>query len=489
MQVRKEIPNKMLLAFSAILIFLGIFYRFYIQFFSWSYNGDEVNLGLGILNRSWESLFTPLENMQTAPPLFLFLQKAISLIAKPFISLKILSFVTSCVSLFFFARLLKYFSPFLQILLLAMFCFSPFIISNSLTLKQYSFDLMLGLVAVNYFVEPRRSYKTFLFFSFFCLLSNIGLFFCAAIAIFCFSQFYFERNNFDLWKRFERIFPFLLAPIPYLVFFLWFMQQPGAENMRNYMVGYWSDAFMPLDISFFRWVAIQGKVIMIFFLSTYWMIGIPLLILLLLGIFFIFKNRQLISRNRILRIICIYILTALVHLLLSALKLYPFSDRLFLYLAPGVYLILGYGIQESLKMFRKKNYSKIPFYSTISLLICTIILYLNYLPGKANDVVALIRFVNSTEDTVLLTPKARDRTQKWLKFTEYEEEDPAKLSCSEKLDTANISSRDLLIAVQSEKFGHKKKLSSLEPLIEQLLGQDKIHLFHRVGGYTIYKIK
>ncbi|PTX44071.1 hypothetical protein C8P64_0041 [Christiangramia gaetbulicola] len=455
----------------------------------WSFNGDEVNLGLDILNKNFKDILYPFQSRQSAPPLFLLLQKAISVIAKPFISLKILNFIASCASLFLFKRLLKTFPPFLQILLLAVFCFSPFIISNSLTLKQYSLDLTLGLVTVNYFVEHRSSYKTFLFFSIFCLLSNIGLFFCAAMSIFFLLQFFHEDKKKFSWNGIKRILPVLFAPLPYLLFFIWFIQQPGAETMKNYMVGYWSGAFMPIDISIFKWWAIQAKVITIFFFSTYWMVGVPLLMLFLLGVFSLYKNRHKVFMSPLLKIIMIYIFTSLVHILLSALKMYPFSDRLFLYLAPGIYLILGYGIQESLKIFRKKKQMKMAFYSIFLLLLCTILLYFNYLPGKANDVATLLRFVNSTEHAVLLTAKARQRTSKWLEFTCYEQEDSAKLLNSGTFDLITNTSENLLIAVQSEKYGHTEKLSRPEPIIYKLLAENKIDLYHRVGGYTIYKIK
>ena len=116
----------------------------------------------------YQDLFYPFQSIQSAPPLFLFLEKFISEIAKPYISLKILSFLSSCTSIFLFNRILKNsFRPAIHIILLALFCFNPFILSNSLTLKQYSLDLTLGLVAINYFFHQKGSLKHFFSIVFF----------------------------------------------------------------------------------------------------------------------------------------------------------------------------------------------------------------------------------------------------------------------------------------------------------------------------------
>lgn len=473
-----------------LLLFGGITIRFYHQFVEWSFNGDEVDLGLSIVYNDLKNLFAPLPYGQSAPPLFLLIQKLITPIAKPYISLKILNFLTSCVSLFLFHRILKYSFPFyLQIIILAFFCFNPFIISNSLTLKQYSMDLMLGLIAVNYFIQNRSAFKTLFFFSIFCLLSNIGLFFCVSIPFFLFFSYSYEWKNFFSWRLLKTAFPYLLAPIPYLIYFIWFLQQPGAENLKDYMIGYWSGAFMPMDITIFKWLAIQGKVLMIFFFSTYWSLGISLLLFFLFSIFIIFRDTPRVDQSNLLRIIFIYIITAFIHLSLSAIKIYPFSDRLFLYLAPGIYLMLGYGILELHKNLKKKSFGKVKYLGILIVLSFTVILYFTYHARKTNDVISLMKFINSTEHTIAFTSKAKKTGIKWLDFTQYNYVDNYKLVRANEFDLNNYFQPDLLVAVQSLKFGHKEKFTTPEPIIEQLLSQNKIYLYYRVGGYAIYKNK
>ena len=472
-------------ALTMLIIIVGISLRFYIQFLDWSFNGDEVNLGLEIINNSFKELFYPFQNKQSAPPLFLLVEKFISGIGKPYISLKLLSFLSSCASIFLFNRILKNsFHPTIHLLILALFCFNPFILSNSLTLKQYTLDLTLGLVAISYFCYEKKLWKTFLFYSIFCLLSNVGLFFCAAFTIFHFSVAV-SRRKIDL-KTFKELSPYLLAPIPYLLFFLWFMSHPGAVKMQHYMVNYWNSAFMPLDFSIFRWIAIQGKVIYFFFFSTYWFIGIPMLLLILLGLVYVVKHRNKIFRNQLLQVVYLYIIIVCVHLILSALKMYPFSDRLFLYLAPGVYLLLGLGIEQIRRCYTLKRFRKLFFYAGMGIPLLAIVSYASYFPKKNNDVIGLIEFVNSTNQTIRFTPQAKLLTHNWLKFTGYFNEQNADIVEFRSRIKENMTT-NFLIAIQSEKFGHKRKYTTPRPEIIHLLDREQIFVYKRIPGFVIYK--
>lgn len=484
--------NNSLRILSLIIIILGTIVRFHHQFIEWSFNGDEVNLGLDILNHDIRTLFNPFKSSQSAPPLFLLLEKIVSQIAKPYISLKIISFLASCASIFLFYRILKLsFGKITQIILIAFFCFNPFIISNSLTLKQYSIDLMMGLLAVNYFFDRRNNYLKFLFFVVFCLVSNIGLFFSASFSIFIIvrSVYYNKKGGLPTLKKLKPIIPYVLSPIPYLIFFVWFINRPGALNLKNYMVHYWSGSFMPLDLSIFRWLALQGKVMYLFFFSTYWIIGLPMLILFLFSMYVVFQKKRQIFEKNIYGIILIYMITVIIHLLVSALEMYPFSDRLFLYLSPGIYLIIGIGIEQINSQFQRGIRYRIIQFISLFITICAIVFYFTYLPKKTNDIYGLIKFVESTNMVFAFTPKAKQNTLKWLEFTKYQDKDSPKFLTAKEKDYENYSTYQLLISVQSEKFGHTTKFSPPEPEIILLLKQNKINLYKRINGYSIYRFK
>ncbi len=491
-ELQKDLFNKSLLILSSIIIILGIAIRFYYQFVAWSFNGDEVDLGLDILNHTYKDLFDPFQSRQSAPPLFLLMEKLSSEIAKPIISLKIISFLASCVSIFLFNRIIKNsFSISIQLILLGLFCFNPFVFSTSLTLKQYSLDLLMSLIAVNYFFSNKEYIRTFIFFCVFCLISNVGLFFSASFVIFhIIKTIWVKKEKLFNLKLAKRIAPYLIAPIPYLLFFIWFLNQAGASNMKNYMVNYWSGSFMPLNLSIFKWLAIQGKVIFIFFFSTYWFVGLPMLFLFLFGIYIAFQKRHQIHQKKILGIILLYIIAVIIHLFLSALNMYPFSDRLFLYLAPGIYLIIGVALEHiNQKAWFGWEYKLIQFFGLI-IPISAIVLYGTYLPKKSNDVYGLIEFVNSTDESIVFTPKAKQNTLRWLEFTKYFDQDYSNNNRIKEIkagdDYGNVC---IVIGVQSEKFGHTIKYTTPEPEITRLIELNKIFLYSRIGGYAIYRYK
>lgn len=471
-----------------ILLVGGVVTRFYFQFIEWSFNGDELDLGLGIISSDFRKLLSPLPDRQSAPPLYLLLQKLLSHIAKPYVSLKLLSFVASCVSIFLFNRLLRNRFPFyLHLILLAFFCLNPFIISNSLTLKQYALDLMLGLVAVNYFIGKRNALLTFSFFCIFCLFSNVGPFFCVSLVLYKFSK-EFSKKDFIPLKGIKKVIPFLLAPVPYLLFFIWFMQQPGAENMKTFMIGYWAEAFMPTDLTFFKWIALQAQAIMLFFFSTYWVTGLVLLLLFPLGLFRTYKKRQQLFDDELLNVIVIYTLAGFVHVIFSAFRMYPFSDRLLLYLAPGIYFVLGCGIIELREYLQKLEFRKIGREGLVLFISGNIMLFFTYLPRKTNDVVGLVKFIKVTEQPVVFTLRAERLCFKWLDFTQLDL-DFLQIKKVVRRNFDGSTDANFLIAVQNEKFGHKRKLTTPEPVVRDLIAKDEIRLYGKVGGFAIYEYK
>ena len=70
--------NKFKKYFPLLLIAIGIGLRFYFQFMTPCFNDDEIMLGNNIKYRSLFQLLYPLDEFQSAPPLYLFLQKIIT---------------------------------------------------------------------------------------------------------------------------------------------------------------------------------------------------------------------------------------------------------------------------------------------------------------------------------------------------------------------------------------------------------------------------
>lgn len=325
--------NKLLPALSILIISIGILLRFYHQFISWTYSRDGVLLGSDILNHDFPELIMPLDSFQSAPPLFLLLQKLISYIEPHYISFKFLSFLSSCLALIFFKKLIeRHYISIFTLGLLLIFTFNPFVLYHSLTLKQYTFDLTLGIASIYYFSQQRAFFKTFLFFALWCLLSNAGLFFSAAFAINSFIKDWgaFRKFEFNIYvlSKIKIALPYLLAPLPYIIFFVWFMKQPGATEAKNYMTNYWEAWFVPFNKNFVWWIGVQLYRVIFFFYSTYLIFGLIMSAGLLFSLFALFRKW---TNEKYLNFIRIYFIAIGIHLVLSALHFYPFSDRLYLY--------------------------------------------------------------------------------------------------------------------------------------------------------------
>jgi hypothetical protein len=491
------IKNVTVYNISLFVLVLGIVCRFYHQFIMWSFNGDEINLGLNILNKSFEELVHPLENGQSAPPLFLWLEKILSPISKPYLSLKIITFISSSVSLLLFNRIIKTtYEGFLYILLLTIFTFNPFIFYNSLTLKQYSFDLLMGLLAVNFFIDSKKILKSYFFFAIWCFLSNTGLLFSAGFIIYHSLKLTKIRSlkiDFKTLKIYlGQILPYLLAPWLYLIYFYWYMNQSGASEMKSYMVHYWQDSFLPLNEDVFKWIAFQLKGIYFFFFSSYTFLGLTMLAIFLIGLHkVIFLNKKD-NSLRIQKIIIVYLGTITIHLLLSAIKMYPFSDRLYLYIAPIVIIILGEGIQYGLVVLKKRydlnSYSRylylIPVYIGST--------YFTYFPFRENDVLSLIQYYNLNNlEKIFVTEKSKATILDWIEFTEYTPTTKLKNNlCILTVDKFNtLQYKDIIISRQHHKFGHLNKTSGPEDILQNLIEKDLLKVKLTLDGYTLYEVK
>ena len=157
-----------------ILLFAGVVFRFIVQFSFPIFNVDEISLGNNIKHLSFIQLLYPLKFSQSSPPLFLWLQKIIISISPLYfwISIKIGSFIFSVFGIvLFFIFVKRYNYNYLFLLPFIIILFNPFIISNSLALKQYTVDLSGIIFLFVYFDKlwfKKYNWVFFIFWSYFC---------------------------------------------------------------------------------------------------------------------------------------------------------------------------------------------------------------------------------------------------------------------------------------------------------------------------------
>ncbi|WP_343589522.1 hypothetical protein [Flavobacterium sp.] len=461
------------------LLISGIILRFIIQFIFPAFNGDEISLGNNIKNSGFVELLYPLDSFQSAPPLYLWIQRFI-VQTFPFsfwINIKILSFIFSISGLVLFYVFIKRnkFNP-IFLLLFIVLIFNPFIVNNSLTVKQYTIDLTGSICLLVYFQSEKFKKYNWIFFLIWSLMSNIGLFACCGYLIYnLFKSNSF--NNFGLFLKFiKNNILTILVPIPYVVYFLWFMKQKGAAELKSYMVQYWSDTFIPLNSSIFKYLifTIHGLWTSIFNAFEIWGVFMMLLIVP----FFIFYRKQSLFKEEILLLFCV----VLVHLILNVFQMYPFSDRLYLYIAPFFILILGSSL-NTLSGFAiiKKHFQKI--YIVIS--ISTLFLYVLYMPSNDNNVYLLYKKLNNLEaNQVYVTGKSLETINSFDKFTDN------KFTTSKKillLDT-ELDKSSYVVSRVSKKLKFNST-SPPESEIQNLIKSNRIKRIDWVNGYYIYEIK
>jgi hypothetical protein len=308
------------------------------------------------------------------------------------------------------------------------------------------------------------------------LISNIGLFAWAGFLIYDFSNKktgYKFRKNFDYCKKNVRLF---FAPLPYIIYFIWFMKQNGAAELKEYMVDYWSSSFIPLNENILKYLLYTIHGLWIFIFNAFEVWGMFLMILMV-SFFIFFRSGNVLFKQEIK--LLFYVL--LVHLILNIFHLYPFSDRLYLYLSVLLLLVLASSTSSILNLNFLKNYF---LQLNILISVITLFLYSFYIPYKENDVFGLYNKLKHLKGTTIyLTEKSMDCVVSFNEFTDNEFTTEKVFSLiDKKLD----NSKYIVSRV------HKKiKMNSTSPeeiTIQNLILKNKIRKIDSVNGYNIYEV-
>jgi hypothetical protein len=462
-----------------LLLIIGIVLRFVVQFIFPSFNVDEISLGNNIKHSGFIELLHPLKSFQSAPPLYLWLQKLIITFSPLsfWINIKILSFFSSVAGIVLFYLFIKknnFNTVFL--IMFVILLFNPFNLYNSLTVKQYTLDLAGILFLTLYFKAKFFEKYNWIFFIIWCMISNVGLFACSGYLIF---EFFKQTKSINL----KSILTFInkkrltfIAPVPYVIYFIWYMKQDGSQEMREFMVHYWYNSFIPLNSGIFKFIIYNLHGLWVYFFSAVEVWGM-FLMLLMVPAFYFFQKRAILFRQEIALLLCV----VFIHLILNFLHMYPFSDRLYLYILPLMLLWFGSSISS---IFQTEKIKKILFSFVIFISLITFCLYCLYLPHKENDVVALnyrLNILNSRE--IYATEKAKKCISTFNDFTDNKFISNKKITL---LDSTLTKSSYIVTRVHNKiKFN---TTSPEENIIKKLLIGKKIILVDKVSGYNIYYI-
>ncbi len=475
----KTLKNKNTLLI--LLVCIGIIIRLYLQFITPCFNGDEILLGNKIKFKGFIELLYPLSDYQSAPPLYLWIQKVIIQIKIPFwISIKLLSTVVSILILFYAYLLAKSFfeNVLLQFVFVSFFVFNPFIVYHTLTLKQYGLDLLLYMVLLKEYNLILKKYSL-VFFLIWCLISNVGLFFSAGIVLFRFIE-KIRRKEFKflpfLTNNHYSNLKIMVGSIVYIVYFLWYKNQSGYTEIRLYMESYWKANFIPLDLSIFKHGVLFLYSVLIYFINFRIYLAIILSVLIALALF---KNSKYSELNHIYKISFSAIF---IHIILNICHLYPLGDRLFLYFAPIVYLMLVLGLE-----FLKNRGIKF-FILGITLIGINLMSFIDYLPYRENDVLHLSQLLKTDKyknKTIYMNGLANKDIRSFLDFTEGQIIDPFPY----KLYRNDTSDQGIYVTRVYHFIGYLEKSTLEYDSTIDLKLKKRITLIDQIDGYNIYKLQ
>ncbi len=352
---------------------------------------DEVTLALNIVNRSCIELFQSLNYSQSAPILFLLIEKFFcTIIDNSEYGLRIFPLLCYWLSIFLFYRVTNLLNVEKYVLntSLAFFCLTPMLLYYSSEAKQYMTDVFTGLsIYYLYFKVYKNETNKFILLSFvgcICIfLSNIAVIILFSIALYQLLSYIKERKYPDQSFMFTTIFWGIAFAINYY-FFIY------NNTLKDYMIRFWYSGFMPrnpFNVYFWEWsfekiniiaeVMFSFKGIYSFFLYFFYLIGIVTL----------FYNKKY-------RILYFLTLPIIIHLFLSAFTFYPFNgERFILYQSPLFIITIATGIIAILqKVTKEKEFLINGAISIISLFL--VLKMVDDFPFKQEERNKTIQYVN-----------------------------------------------------------------------------------------------
>jgi hypothetical protein len=305
-----------------IIIAMGIVLRFRQYISDRSLWLDEAHLARNIVERSFTGLLQPLSYDQNAPIGFMLLSKLATMIGGPTsLALRFFPLVFGIIALFLFYRIARHFlRPSGTIIALTFFSFATPMVYYSAEFKQYMGDVLATLILWYFFLvaPPKNRIWLVVLGAVVVWFSHASIFILAALGV----------ADVSLWKY---AVPYWIASfsLNYLFFLRYSLSEVIINNWKGHFLvfpwlqGEQSDIFSQ---SIRRMLG--------FFVNTDTVFGHSVVLLLGYGKFIKTHAKQ--SMVFILPIVFLFIA--------SGFQKYPFVPRLFLFLAPSLYLAIGAGV-------------------------------------------------------------------------------------------------------------------------------------------------
>lgn len=309
-----------------IIILLGVCLRskgFLANLSLWS---DECGLAWNIKFKHYSDFFRVLQLEQMAPPFFMVATKLFTkILGFSDLIFRLIPFLCGCLSIpaFYFLskKVLKTKVAILSVVFL--FAINQRLINYSFEFKQYSSDVFLTILCLLFFINldvEKLNIKKVLLYG--ILLSIVP--WCSFVSVFIiaagFLNLLFTNIKTNLKKKAILILPIIISCLIYLKIYL-----VSNYNGLN-MVNYWHNYFLTSNPLFSLHLLIES--IRYLFFSIQFIL--LFLILFILGIIIFYREKNSFFNISILSLILLSIA--------SFLHIYPFGERLILFLIP-IYLL------------------------------------------------------------------------------------------------------------------------------------------------------
>ncbi|RPD51750.1 glycosyltransferase family 39 protein [Paracnuella aquatica] len=361
--------SKILNQITWLFIFSGILLRLFHFFDNRSLWTDEIYLSVSIIKMNYVELAAPLLDYEQKAPLgFLWLVRtAVVFFGKGEMALRLVPLLAGIASLLLFLPLCRQFlKPMGVAVAIAIMALAPPLIYHSVEIKQYGFDMLVTIVALQLYFRYRHrtDIQSLLLWGVFGGL----LYWFSFTAPFVLTPIAIAVALYDMVKRdWNRlllcVIPFGIWMASFAVNYLLFTRGHSDDGWLVTFFKYYG-GFMPFpptsanDISWF----VQTPYKMLFYpLGLLWnanpisqpllraVLQVPIvgMLPLVVGIISFAWQRK--------GWFIILAFPFLFHLLASALELYPFSERFLVYAAPFLLLFIGRGSDSVASFFSPKS--------------------------------------------------------------------------------------------------------------------------------------
>ena len=352
---------------------------------------DEAMLSLNIINRNYNQLLQPLDNMQVAPIGFLIIVKFFSLlIPNSEYGLRLLSLLCFWLSIYLFYKVIDLLIKNSKIALLAisLFCLNASLLYYSSEVKQYMVDVFVCLLLYYFFLKEyknqlNRCFLLAFFGAVSIFLSNVSIIVLCAIALaLVIPQIKKRKVNYT-----ALCIPFISWTAVFAFYYFKFIHN---HPNRNGMLVFWGNSFMPLNIfgiEFWDFCYYKSKMVFSSLLS-FGVLGLLPFIFFIIGLYKLIKDKDW-------KVLFLLMFPTLLQAALSAFKMYPFDLRLILFQAGFYIIVISIGVFFIADLcVSKTQKSWIGLFPFIFPVIICITLFKNY-PSKTEEIKQSIDFISS----------------------------------------------------------------------------------------------